>query len=196
MANMAFIYPLAGDIDKYFSNVEKVGLSCREFNCENVLKIKQEYINPIVYVSLGRTVDLQKEIDVNGLSYDFIYTEGIKMKGNNTHFIPVDTPNTQDYILAADYIISKAGWGTIAEGICAQKPMLVIKRDEILEDRNTLEKLLELNVVLPILVEQLNCSDISQLLEKLKYKKVNYKFLSDIYNNCSNDISRKILSLL
>lgn len=53
----------------------------------------------------------------------------------------MDTDNTHD-IKAAEYVITKAGWGTVAEAICAQKPMLVLRRDEVAEDRVTLQKLM------------------------------------------------------
>lgn len=138
-ADLALLYPFAGEINAYFKVTKEVGMSCRNFNDENVEQIKEKYNMPIVYVSVGRSVELQREIDVEGLTYQFIYTEGIKLSGRNAELLPVDIDNTQDYIKSADYIITKAGWGTVAEAICAQKPMLVLRRDEVVGQGN-LEK--------------------------------------------------------
>jgi UDP-N-acetylglucosamine:LPS N-acetylglucosamine transferase len=70
--------------------------------------------------------------------------------------LPIGTENTQDYILACNYVITKAGWGTVSECICAQKPMLMIRRDKIKEDYNTLNLLLKLEIAAPLSQEELN----------------------------------------
>ena len=188
-ADIALLYPLAGKIDEYFEVTKEVGMSCRSFNYENVKRIKAKYNIPIVYMSVGRSVELQDIIEVGGLPYHFIYTEGIKLSGRNAELLPVNTENTQDYIKAADYMITKAGWGTVAEAICAQKPMLVLRRDEVVEDRVTLRNLLDLGIALPIGTEELNANCIVELLGKLKIKNVNYRELSRRYSNCSSQIA-------
>lgn len=196
LASFALIYPLAGNIEKYFTCVKRIGMSCRKFSSQEKLKIIKKYQKPIVYVSVGRSVNLENGINLEGLPFYFIFTEGIKIVGSNTELIEIDTPNTQDYILASDYIITKAGWGTIAEAICAKKPMLVIERNEVQEDRTTLQELVKLDIAIPIKVEELNREDIERMLESLKYKKENYKLLSNQYNDCSYEISSEILRLL
>ena len=126
-ADLALVYPLAGEIKGYFKVTKEVGMSCRRFNDENVHRIKEKYHMPIVFVSVGRSVKLEGTIDVGELPYQFIFTEGIKLIGRNTELLSIDTENTQDYIKAADTIITKAGWGTVAEAICAQKPYVGLK---------------------------------------------------------------------
>lgn len=195
-ADLALLYPLAGEITGYFKVSQDVGMSCRSFNDENVECIKGKYTLPIVYVSVGRSVELQDELDVEGLPYQFIYTEGIKLIGRNAELLPVDTENTQDYIKSADYIITKAGWGTVAEAICAQKPMLVLRRDEVVEDRVTLRSLIDLQIALPITTEELNVNCMAELLGKLQMKNVNYRELSRSYSNCSSQNAEQLLLYL
>jgi len=195
-ADLALLYPFAGSINGYFKVTKEVGMSCRSFNDDNVKRIKGKYNMPIVYVSVGRSVELQRIIDVEELPYQFIYTEGIKLIGSNAELLSVGTENTQDYIKAADFIITKAGWGTVAEAICAQKPMLVLRRDEVVEDRVTLRNLIDLQIALPITPEELNTSRVAEMLEHLKMKNVNYQDLSVRNSNCSHQIAEQLLVYL
>ena len=196
MADYAFIYPFSTEeAVTYFKNIEYVGLVCRKFNVINAEFIKNSYKNPLVYISVGRSVDIKRPIDLEGLPYNFIYTEGIELQGSNTIKIPMSTLNTQDYILAADYVITKAGWSTVSEAVCARKPMLVLRRDEVVEDETTLKKLVEMDVVLPIRGNELNPYSIQNLLCQLEKKRDNYKNLTEQYMDCSKLIVDKILKL-
>ncbi|MTK10738.1 MAG: hypothetical protein F8N39_01050 [Clostridiaceae bacterium] len=174
MADEVCLYPLYGYIKDYIENPKYMGLCCRKFNDKNVQYIKKAHKQPIVFVSVGRSVNL---------------------KDKNTYKLSIDALNTQDYIKAADCIITKAGWGTVAEAICARKPMLVIERNEIPEDRATLENLIKLDVALPIKHDEVNKDNIGKLLTKLKEKTLNYNSLPSIYNNSVDDIANDILKL-
>jgi len=133
-----FEYPLATDMGLDADKITKVGLSCRKFNELNVSEIKKRFNKPIIFVSLGRSVEINQEIDVSNLLYEFVYTEGIRLKGTITYKLPPDTLDTQDFIKASDVIITKAGWSTVSEAICAKVPMLVLDRQEIKEDATTI----------------------------------------------------------
>lgn len=195
-ADLALLYPLAGNIKGYFKTTKDVGLSCRNFHDDNVNRIKEKYNKPILYVSVGRSVELEQELNVEGLPYQFIYTVGVKLKGKNTELLPINIDNIHDYIKAADYVITKAGWGTVAEAICAHKPMLVLRREDIVEDRVTLRNLLDLGIALPITIDEINAIRLTELLEQLNVKKENYQYISDSYRNCSIDIAKQILDYL
>ncbi|HZK54099.1 MAG TPA: glycosyltransferase [Desulfosporosinus sp.] len=195
-ADLALVYPLAGEIKGYFKVTKEVGLSCRSFNEEKIQQIKDKYHMPIVFVSVGRSVELEGDIDVGELPYQFIFTEGIKLIGRNTELLPIDTENTQDYIKGADTIITKAGWGTVAEALCAQTPILVLRRDNVVEDRVTLRKLVELQIALPITMEELNANSIAELLGQLKVRNENYRDLSRRYSNGSSEIAEQLLEYL
>lgn len=197
LADFALIYPISGDIEKYFKKYKKVGLCCREFNEDEVSKIKRRYNKPIVFSSVGKSVNLDKHLNVENLPYDFIYTDGIHLIGKNTTYLPIETDNTNDYIKASDYVITKAGWSTAAEAICARKPMLVIDRDEVVEDRITINELKKLGIAVSINSEELyNLNVLKNLLCKLDNKDKNYAYLDNTYNNCSKEISKEILSYI
>lgn len=50
------------------------------------MNIKQQFDKPIVFVSGGRSVELEEEIDGSHLNYQFIVTEGIQLSGDNVCF--------------------------------------------------------------------------------------------------------------
>jgi hypothetical protein len=175
---------------------KQVGLSCREFNTNKVELIKKSHQKPLVYVSLVRSVDLKTPLNIEKLPYDFICTEGLNLVGDNSFMLPIDTENTQEYILASNYVITKAGWGMVSECICAQKPMLVIRRDKIKEDYNTLNLLLKLEIAAPISQEELNSEDINKLIKTLDSKVNNYNMSPSYLKNSSDEIAEHILSIL
>ena len=176
---------------EYLNNYEKVGLSCREFNLEKVEKIKEKYSKPIVFVSVGRSVDINKEVDVSDLNYNFICTEGINLKGDNVEYIPKETDNTHDYIMASDYIITKAGWGTVSEALIGNKKIALLSRECVSEDRNTINILLERNLAIKVDSHRLNIKEIIKDLEKFIPSYEEFKI-----ENSYREIGNKILELL
>lgn len=139
LADKALFYELYMDeMKEYIKEYEEVSLCSRDFDLVKVDKIKNSFKRPIVYLSVGRSVDLHKEIDVSNLEYDFIVTDGIKLKGDNVYYLPKEIPNTQDYLMASDFVIIKAGWGTVSEALLAKKKIALLSRDNVAEDRNTI----------------------------------------------------------
>ena len=142
LVDKALFYELyMEEMKNYIENYEEVSLCSREFDLEKVDKIKKNFERPMGYLSIGRSVDLQKEIDVSNLEYNFIVTDGVKLKGHNVYYLPKETPNTQDYLMASDFVITKAGWGTVLEALLAKKKIALLSRDNVAEDRNTIYKL-------------------------------------------------------
>jgi len=197
MADNAFLYSLFNnDLELYFKKYEEVGLACREFNELKVQAIKSKFNRPMVFVSVGRSVDLEQEIDVSNLPYKFICTEGIKLTGNNVTYLPIDTENTHDFVKACDYVITKAGWGTVAEALCAKKPMAILCREIIAEDRVTTEKVKVLKVGIDISFNELNSKSLINIINMLEDLKFNYDCIDEKYRNCSLDICNKISQYL
>ncbi|WP_143315777.1 glycosyltransferase [Clostridium sp. HBUAS56017] len=192
LADRVLLYSLYIDnMKSYLKNYEEVGLCCRAFSKENVQKIKEKYKKKIVFISVGRSVELNGNINVENLNYDFIVTEGINIEGNNVTYLSKDIANTHDYVKASDYVITKAGWGTIAEVLCANKKCAILSRNSVAEDRNTIEKLKYMNLALEINYEE--SFDIGNILKQLDGLKVNndYKF-----ENQYKDIAKKIVSYI
>lgn len=195
-ADNVLVYPLSTGFEKNYPRYIDIGLSCRSFNDEKISKIRESSSLPKVFVSVGRSVNLKDAIDVENLPYTFIYTEGISLLGNNPMRLPESTLNTHDYLAACDYIITKAGWGTVAEALCARKPMLVLERNEIFEDRNTLNKLVALNLAVPFRACQFSSAGMSGMLETLKLQKVEFSNLESNFKDNSKLIAGRIIDLV
>lgn len=193
LASKAFLYSLyINSMKTYLKSFEEVGLCCRDFNEENIKKIKKQHTKKIVFISVGRSVDLKNSIDVENLDYDFIVTEGINLKGNNVTYLPREITNTQDYLKASDYIITKAGWGTVAEILCANKKCAVLSRNSIAEDRNTIEKLKAMNLAVEVKYEEeFNIKNILKQLDELNTNNKEYEFKNEY-----KDIANKIVSYM
>ena len=91
---------------------------------------------------------------------------------------------------AADYVITKAGWGTVAECLLAQKPMALFARDSVLEDRTTIRLLEQKKLGIKVTYEQL--TEMSDLLEQMK--QITYPAVPE-YHNAAAEIVSKLLTL-
>ncbi len=146
-----------------------------------------------MFVSVGRSVDLAEEIDVSNEPYHFIVTEGIQLVGENVTYLPKETPNTHDYLCASEFVITKsgfgtvaeallakknylcasefvmtkAGFGTVAEALLAKKKIAVIQRDSIAEDRATVEWLVSHGLALPIQYERITSISVVKRLRTM-----------------------------
>lgn len=71
----------------------------------------------------------------------FIVSNRTAVGGDNIYSIPGNYNESQNYIAASDLVISKPGWGTVAEAISFNKPLILVTRDHMREDQNTLDYL-------------------------------------------------------
>lgn len=169
---------------KRFPDGMDVGFCCRPFDSEAVEEIRKRYDKPIVYVSVGGSNSgLDFDIDVRALPYQFISTAGLKFVGDNVTYLPTETDNTNDYIAAADYCITKAGWGTIGEEMIAGNKVALIERSDVFEDTRNIKCLAERGRAIPIRIDALR--DIGSVLETMRGLKTqdpctnNYKMIAN-----------------
>lgn len=133
---------------------------------------------------------ISNNIDVSELPYNFIVTEGINLKGDNVYPIKKTIDNTQDYVMASDYCIAKAGQTTISEILVAKKPMALLSCPDVTEDSMYIERLVYEGLAVEITVDELiNMSDILNRVKTIKQNDNNYK---DDTDNISNIICRNV----
>lgn len=193
LADEVFMYEMSSsNIKERFIKYDELSLCARKFDVTQIEKIQSHYNQPLVFVSVGRSVDLAEEIEVSNEPYHFIVTEGIQLVGENVTYLAKETPNTHDYLCASEFVITKAGFGTIAEALLAKKKMAVIERDRIAEDRVTVEWLVNHGLALPIQYEK--GLHLSQLLKDLEQWTPNYGAVN--LSNDANKISKRLLLLM
>ncbi len=139
----AFYYDLASESCRsVLGEGADIGFSARAINRDRVREIKARHRRPLVFISVGMSNDgFQEGFDVGDLPYDFVSTFSVKLRGDNVTTLPADTPNTQDYVAAADYCIAKAGWSTVAEMMLAGVPFAALNRPDVAEDTMTIREI-------------------------------------------------------
>ena len=168
----------------------ETSLVARPSHPKKVEAIRARHTKPIVFVALGMSAQFTQPVSVEGIDAFFYTTEGVPLTGSNVATVPYSTLNTQDYVAAADYVITKAGWGTVAECLLAQKPMALFARDSVLEDRTTIQLLEQKKLAVKITYEQL--TEMPMLLKKLK--QITYPAVPE-YHNAAAEIISKLLTL-
>lgn len=121
-------------------------------------------------------------------------TSGIEI--NNTEGasivrLPLDIKDTQNYIAASDIVITKAGWGTIAECVIGHSGMVLIERPSAREDTFSIDNISQRNLGISINEDELHNIDVLEIKEQLE-NKVNYNKL----NTYTNDVDRVVNLIL
>ncbi|WP_162927830.1 glycosyltransferase [Bacillus sp. Y1] len=196
--NMTYFYTLAGCKEPdWTANRKDFGFFARTVDAEEVKRISEE-INPngkrVIFVGFGMKLNtnfLENLPLWNSPDCVFIVSSNVKVKHRENIFkIPFDYLETQNYIAASDLVITKAGWGTVSEAVTSQIPLLIIERDTMAEDRNTVNYLKNQH-----LCHTIQWSDFNQLVMNDKEME-SYIKLSKLYKNESMEIARNILSFI
>lgn len=189
LASKVLIYDVhQPELPSYNPEYEMVSLVCRPFCEEEVEKIRTQYGKPIVMISVGMSAQLKEEIKVGHLPYHFIVTPGLKVEGENVTYLPPDTKNMQNYVAASTYVISKAGWSTVAEILLSNTKAALLGRDTVAEDRSTIRILKEREQCIEIQTDDL--LDMDKILERLAHFQYS---LEHEYHNDDYEIAKKIL---
>ena len=145
----------------------EIGFVARPFNDDEVNQIKNRHKRKTVFLSLGASnTGLDMPIDVSGLEYDFIATRALRILGDNVEYLDSSVQNTQDYIKASDFCISKAGWSTVSEIMLAGVPFGVLNRADVSEDMMTIRQLEERRAA--IAIDESELRDMGALLQKME----------------------------
>ncbi|SES79974.1 hypothetical protein SAMN05421676_101483 [Salinibacillus kushneri] len=130
------------------------GFIARQTDPEQVDQIINT-VNPnrdktIVYFGLGMKIDIEKldKLPIwNSEDCVFLVSSNMKINKQNVFKVPLNYTESQNYIAASDIVISKAGWSKVSEAVVNRKSLLVLDRNELNEDRNTIEFLKGINHV-------------------------------------------------
>lgn len=165
--NKFYMYPLVLDLSHLSCEKENINYVCRKFDKEKIEELREKY-KSIIFISCGKSANLEK-IEIKKYKGTIFYTEGIEILGEGNYIkLPVDTEDTHNYVGASDFIISKAGWGTVAEAILSKTPMVLLEREGVLEDSYIINELKKQNKAVSISVEELKILDIKKIENKIK----------------------------
>lgn len=159
------------------------GFVCREIDKLKVDEIKAKY-GKSIFITCGKSASLNC-INIKNFSGTIFTTSGIDIttdKECNIVKLPIDILDTQNYIAASDIVISKAGWGTIAEAIIGHTNLVLIDRPSAKEDTFNIEKIKENKLGISIKEQDLTNIDIQEIKNRLN-NNIDYNKLNKYKNN-------------
>ncbi|WP_201009132.1 hypothetical protein [Paenibacillus glycanilyticus] len=117
----------------------------REVDQQEVSRILQT-INPgrqkrVVYFGIGMSINVQELAALKLWDDDaclYIVSSNMKVEHKNIVAIPASYTESQNYVAASDLVISKPGWSTVGEAVALRKPLLLLHRSKMKEDKNTI----------------------------------------------------------
>ncbi|WP_180229493.1 glycosyltransferase family protein [Priestia megaterium] len=173
---------------------QRFGFYSRKINDYEVQRIRKK-IDPegnchIIYFGLGMKVDIGtlSELAIwQSPSCKFIVSSNVNVNYPNVYHIPTNAVETQYYVAAADLVLTKAGWGTVSEAVCAGVPLLITNRSSMKEDRHTIDYLVRHQLCDIIEWKELESLVITpSLIESCRRQNINY------YKNEAMHIAKEI----
>lgn len=162
-----YVYPLALDLTHLNCLKKKINYVSRDFDYDKIKELRNMH-KKIVFISCGKSANLDK-INVKNFEGIIYYTEGIEVIGEGRHIkLPLDTIDTHNYVGVSDFVIIKTGWGTVAEAVLSNVPMILLEREGVLEDSNILNELKKQNKAISIKVEELKVLDLEILEQNIR----------------------------
>ena len=159
------------------------GFVCREIDRSKVDEIKAKY-GKSIFITCGKSASLNS-INIKNFSGTIFTTYGIDItteKECNIVQLPINILDTQNYIAASDIVITKAGWGTIAEAIIGHTNLVLIERPSAKEDTFNIEKIKENKLGISIKEQDLANIDIQDIKNRID-KYIDYNKLNTYQNN-------------
>lgn len=148
-AKMTHYLCLEGQINSNEAT-KKYGFFCREINESEVKKIKSELhissTDTVIFYGLGMKIDHSHQL-INDFplwsteNCKFIVSAHVDVDHPNVYKIPSTYTETQNYIAASDFTITKPGWSTVSEALMGDSNLLILNRDSFVEDQNTINTL-------------------------------------------------------
>lgn len=158
-----YIYPLNLDFSYINPKIIKKDFICRKISSKKIQDIKEKY-GKSIFISCGKSAQLEK-ITIKNFEGTVFTTSGIDVENIDGIVVKLslDTLDTQNYIGASEFIISKAGWGTVAECMCNKTRMILLERDGVLEDTHIINELKKISNIKSIKIQELKDLDYLKL---------------------------------
>lgn len=129
----------------------KVGFYSRQLIKHELSRIKQELnlerFEKVLFFTAGLGIEGLKDLELLRLwknpNVAFLVSSTMSIQQDNIFHIPKDYLESQHYVAAADYVITKPGWSTISEAILFEKPLMLIRRSGMREDTNLITALVD-----------------------------------------------------
>lgn len=155
LINNLYIYPLNLDFSYINPKIIKMNFICRKIDNKKIQEIKEKY-GKSIFISCGKSAQLEK-ITIKNFKGTVFTTSGMEVESKDGKVIklPIDTLDTQNYIGASEFVISKAGWGTVAECMCNKIRMILLEREEVLEDTYIINELKKISNTRSLKIEKL-----------------------------------------
>lgn len=199
---MTYHFPLACSNEPHWGieGNQSFGFYSRQIDDYEVQRIRKE-IDPagkshIIYFGLGMKVAIGtlSELPIwQSPNCKFIVSSNVKVNHSNVYRIPKNAVETQHYVAAADLVLTKAGWGTISEAVCAGVPLLITNRNNMKEDRHTIDYLVRHQLCELIEWKELESLVVTpSLIETCIRQKINYYKNEAVH--IAKEINKKIKS--
>jgi UDP-N-acetylglucosamine transferase subunit ALG13 len=200
---MTYFFSLAGSKEPNWGmkGTKQFGFFARKVDGHEANKIRK-LVNPtgeqlIVFFGLGMKIDIEQleRLPIwDSPNCNFIVSSNVQVNRPNVFSIPKDYIESQNYIAAADFVISKPGWGIVSEAVCNRKPLLILDRQTMKEDQNTISFLKAHNLCNTITWDKLRQFVMDETI--IKELQSQYKNNDDILDNQADIISYELLQLL
>ena len=175
-------YDLSLPMDLNIKNRRKIGFISRSIDLNKVEEIKQKY-GKSIFITCGKSANLEN-INVKNFDGCIFTTSGINITGDcNVIKLPVSTLATHNYIASSNVVIAKAGWSTISEALIAKRKLVLIERDDVVEDTFNISELKKRKSAVSI-----RESDLRELDMDLIEQKINEGISEEMLNKYDNQI--------
>ncbi len=146
-AQMDHFIGLAGCAEPAWGCKDRIhtGFFCRQPDAAEVRRIRHRLARDgrrIVFFALGMSIEVEELQSLpiwDSENVSFIVSSNMMVEREHIYRIPPDYSESQNYVAAADLVITKPGWGTIGEAVVLNKPLLLLNRSRFYEDRHTLD---------------------------------------------------------
>ena len=145
----------------------EAGFISRKFDESKIKEIKKE-LGKILLITVGKSANIG-EIGVKNFDGTVVTTQGVDVIYSGKILkLPLMTLDTHNYIAASDIVITKAGWGTIAESILSRKPMVLIEREDVIEDTHNINQLKKNKLAISITENDMKVIDYKELEQRIE----------------------------